>query len=156
MSSPARVRTCLWFDGDGHEAARFYVGLIPGSSIESERRTGPAGPPLLVDFHLAGAPYTALNGGPEFRHSPAASIAVLTPDQAETDRLWDALVANGGEESRCGWLVDRYGVSWQILPEPALRLLHHEDAEAAGRAFEAMLTMKKLDIAALETAFSGD
>lgn len=156
MPDTARVRTCLWFDGDGGEAARYYVGLIPGSAIERERRVAPDGPPLLVCFHLAGTPYTALNGGPEFRHSPAASIAVLTKDQEETDRLWDALVTGGGQESRCGWLVDRYGVSWQVLPEPALRLLHHEDATAAGRAFEAMLTMDRLDIAALEAAFQGD
>ena len=155
MATPAQVRTCLWFDGNGHEAARFYVGLIPGSAIEAERRMGTDGPPLVVDFHLAGAPYTALNGGPHYTLTPAASIAVLTRDQAETDRLWDALTADGGQESRCGWLVDRFGVSWQLVPEALERLLYHEDTEAAARTFDAMLRMNRLDIAALEAAFHG-
>jgi predicted 3-demethylubiquinone-9 3-methyltransferase (glyoxalase superfamily) len=150
----ARVRTCLWFDRDGEEAANFYVSLLPGSRIEGVYRRDAAGPPLVVDFSLAGAPYQALNGGPVFTHSEAASISVLCADQRETDRLWDALVA-GGSEGRCGWLKDRFGVSWQIVPETLPRMLTAPDRDAAGRVMETMLTMTRLDLARLEAAFAG-
>jgi predicted 3-demethylubiquinone-9 3-methyltransferase (glyoxalase superfamily) len=150
----ARVRTCLWFDCEGEEAASFYVSLLPGSRLENVYRRDAAGPPLLVDFSLAGAPYQALNGGPVFTHSEAASIAVLCADQRETDRLWNALVA-GGSEGRCGWLKDRYGVSWQIVPEALPRMLGAPDRAAAARAMEAMMTMTRLDVARLEAAFVG-
>ncbi len=156
METSKRVRTCLWFDDQGHEAAEFYVSLLPGSAIESVFRRGDDAPPLVVDFHLSGTPYQALNGGPHFKHSPAASIVVMTKDQPETDRLWTALTANGGEESRCGWLVDRYGVSWQIVPEVTLRMIQDPDREAAQRAWDAMLTMNRLDIAAMEAAFQSE
>ncbi|MCB1350405.1 MAG: VOC family protein, partial [Maritimibacter sp.] len=112
----SKVRTCLWFENAAETAARFYVSLIPGSGIEDSIGRTASGTPLMVNFHLAGVPYQGLNGGDMYRLSPAASIQVITEDQAETDRLWDALVADGGAESRCAWCVDRFGVSWQIVP----------------------------------------
>jgi predicted 3-demethylubiquinone-9 3-methyltransferase (glyoxalase superfamily) len=154
MEFTAKVRTCLWFDGRGREAAEFYVSLLPDSAIEAPCRPAPDAPPLVVEFTLAGAPYMILNGGPQYPHTPAASISVPR-DQEETDRLWAALTADGGRESRCGWLVDRYGVSWQIVPEALVYMLCAEDREAAGRAQAAMMEMRKLDIAALEAAFHG-
>ncbi len=150
-----KVRTCWWFDGNGHEAARFYCSLLPDSRIEGEAESQPTSEPLVVEFTLAGAPMMILNGGPMFRPTEAASISVLTDDQAETDRLWSALVADGGEESMCGWLKDRYGVSWQIVPRRLVELTNDDDEAAASRAREAMLQMKKIDIAALEAAFNG-
>lgn len=151
----AKVRTCLWFAGNGEEAARFYVSLLPDSRIERSFRPKPGEPVLVMDFTLSGTPYQVLNGPPMFRHSEAASISVLTNDQAETDRLWAALTAGGGEESRCGWLKDRFGVSWQIVPATLPKLLGDADRAAAGRAMEAMMTMRKIDIAAIEAAFAG-
>lgn len=153
MEFTAKVRTCLWFDGRGREAAEFYVSLLPDSAIETPCRPAPD-PPLVVEFTLAGAPYMILDGGPLYRHTPAASISVLTKDQEETDRLWAALTADGGQESRCGWLVDRFGVSWQIVPEALVRMLNADDREAAGRAQSAMMEMRKLDVATLEAAFA--
>jgi predicted 3-demethylubiquinone-9 3-methyltransferase (glyoxalase superfamily) len=151
-SSKPRVRTCLWFDGNGHEAARLYVSLLPDSFIETKWR---GDPPLVVTFTLAGAPMMILNGGPHYKLTPAASISVLTKDQAETDRLWDALLAGGGQESMCGWLVDRFGVSWQITPDVLMHMQVSEDQVAAERARQAMYKMRKIDIAALEAAFNG-
>ena len=153
MTAPRRVRTCLWFDTEAEEAARFYVSLLPQSRIESVSRPAPDAAVAVVEFELSGAPYMALNGGPHFTHSPAASIHVLTEDQAETDRLWARLIADGGEESMCGWLTDRFGVSWQIVPIPSVRMLEAPDRTAAGRAWEALMKMKKIDIEALEAAF---
>jgi len=149
----AKVRTCLWFDGRAEEAAAYYVSLLPGSAVQDVFRPAPDGPALVVDFSLAGTPYQALNGGPQFTFTEAASISVLTRDQAETDRLWDALVDGGGEESMCGWCKDRYGLSWQIVPEPVTRMLSDSDAEAAGRAMQALMSMRRIDIAAIEAAF---
>ena len=151
-----KVRTCLWFDGAGEDAANFYVSLLPDSFIENVSRPDPTGPALVVQFTLAGTPYMALNGGPQYKPSPAASIAVTTQDQEETDRLWNALLADGGEENRCAWLTDRFGVSWQIVPEALPRLLSAADREAANRALQAMLQMKKINVAALEAAFQGN
>lgn len=151
----AKVRTCLWFDGNGHEAAQFYVSLLPDSRIESEYRPEPGGPPLILDFTLSGAPYQALNGGPQYKHSAAASISVLTQDQEETDRLWNALL-EGGSEVQCGWLIDRYGLSWQIVPEALPRLLAQTDRDASQRVMQAMLKMIKIDIAGLEAASRGE
>ena len=150
-----KVRTCLWFDSRGHEAAEFYVSLLPDSRIDGVSHYGTDGTPLVVEFTLAGAPFMVLNGGTMFKLSPAASISVLTKDQTETDALWDKLLADSGEESMCGWLTDRFGVSWQIVPEVLPRMLNAEDKAAAGRTREAMMTMQKLDIAALEAAFNG-
>src|SRR5690554_2109273 len=149
----AKVRTCLWYDGKAEEAAQLYVSLLPDSAIESAFRPQENGPALIVNFSLSGAPYQALNGGPQFKHTEAASISVVTKDQKETDRLWTALIADGGAENRCGWLKDRFGVSWQIVPEALPRFLTDPDHEAADRAMKAMLGMRKLDIAALEAAF---
>jgi len=156
MTDKSKVRTCLWFDSEGEEAANFYVSLLPDSHIESIVRPDPDGPALVVEFSLAGAPYMTLNGGPHYQHTPAASISVLTEDQAETDRLWAALIADGGSESHCAWLTDRYGVSWQIVPEALPRLIGSKDNAAAMRARDAMLKMRKIDIAALEAAFRSE
>lgn len=149
-----KVRTCLWFEGKGREAAEFYVSLLPDSHIDEKFATF-EDEPLVVEFTLAGAPMMSLNGGPMFKHSEAASISVLTEDQAETDKLWDALTKEG-EESQCGWLKDRYGVSWQITPKRMVELINHKDKSAATRAREAMFKMKKINIAELEAAFSGE
>ena len=154
MSAQLKVRTCLWFEKNGLEAARFYVSLLPDSRLEKDYAAG--ADPLTIEFRLAGAPYQILNGGPHYKLSPAASISVTTEDQAETDRLWSALVADGGAESMCGWLVDRFGVSWQIVPRQLIRMLTDSDREAAGRARDAMMRMKRIDIAALEAAFNGN
>ncbi len=149
MSDKSKVRTCLWFDGNGQEAAEFYVSLLPGSAIEVA--SGP-----IVELSLAGTPYMFLNGGSRYKQSPAASIVVRTADQAETDRLWGALLADGGEESMCAWLTDRFGVSWQVVPDALPRMIGANDREAANRALQAMLKMRKIDIAELEAAFRGE
>lgn len=152
MQFKSKVRTCFWFGKGGHDAAKFYVSLLPDSRIDAVYEHGQRDDPLVVEFTLAGAPMMILTGGPRFQHSPAASISVLTKDQAETDRLWASLLADGGEEGMCGWLTDRYGVSWQIVPEDLPRLLGHEDRDAAKRVQVAMMQMKRIDIAALHAA----
>lgn len=156
MKFNAKVRTCLWFDGNREEAARFYVSLLADSVIENVVQSSPGEPPIVVEFSIAGAPMMILNGGPQFTHTEAASISVLTEDQAETDRLWEALIADGGAESMCGWLKDRFGVSWQIVPEALPHMIASSDTAAAGRASAAMMQMKKIDIAALQSAFDGE
>jgi len=150
----SKVRTCLWFEKDGLDAAHFYTSLLPDSRLETEHALG-RDEPLLVDFTLAGAPYQILNGGPHFKLSEAASISVLAADQTEIDRLWDALTADGGEESQCGWLKDRWGLSWQIYPQALLDMQSAVDKDAAERARQAMYKMKKLEVAALVAAFEG-
>ncbi len=152
MTHQSKVRTCLWFEKDGLTAARFYVGLIPNSALETSPTDGAE--PMIVAFSLGGVPYQILNGGPHFRPTPAASIVVTTRDQTETDWLWHALTVNGGEPGRCGWLTDPWGVSWQIVPDALPRLLGAPDRAAAGRAHAAMMQMNKIDIAALEAAFN--
>jgi predicted 3-demethylubiquinone-9 3-methyltransferase (glyoxalase superfamily) len=155
------VATCLWFDRDAEPAARFYVSLLPKSSLDHVQKypadgpSGKEGDTLVVEFTLAGQRYQALNGGPRYPQTPAASIAVLVDDQAELDRLWAALTADGGKPVQCGWLTDKYGVSWQIVPEALIRLLRDPDAAKARRVMQAMLSMVKLDIAGLETAARG-
>lgn len=146
-----KVRTCWWFERGGLEAARFYVSLLPDSGLDGDADAS-GGEPLVVQFTLGGAPMMILNGGPHYVQTPAASISVLTDDQAETDRLWEALLAGGGAESRCGWLRDRFGVSWQIVPRRLVELLSSPDRAASGRAQAAMLQMSRIDIAALEAA----
>ncbi len=153
MEFNAKVRTCLWFDNQIEEAAKFYVSLLPDSTIENTVQPDPSGHALVIEFTIGGTPFMLLNGGPMFKHSEAASISVLTEDQEETDRLWNALTADGGCESQCGWLKDRYGVSWQIVPKALPRLMGDPDKEAAGRAMQAMMKMVKIDIAALQEAF---
>ena len=155
MEFQSKVRTCLWFDGDPEAAAEFYVSLLPDSKIDSVNKPDPNGPAFIVEFTLAGAPFMILNGGPHYQLTPAASISVLTKSQQETDTLWASLTADGGEERMCGWIVDRFGVSWQIIPEKLVELINHSDHDAAARARDAMMKMNKIDIAALQAAFNG-
>lgn len=149
------IRTCLWYEAAGHEAAAFYVSLIENSKIESEAGRTASGDPLMVNFTLDGVPYQALTGGPMYKLSPACSISVMTEDQAQTDRLWAALIADGGAESRCAWCVDRFGMSWQVVPRALPGLIGGPDPDGARRATEAMMGMSKIDIAALEAAYRG-
>lgn len=157
-----KITPCLWFDGNAEEAANFYVSLFPDSRIDQLVRaptdypSGSAGDVLLVDFTLAGSKYSGLNGGPEFKFTEAVSFVVHCDDQAEVDRLWAALTADGGQEVQCSWLKDRFGLSWQIVPERMFEMLASPDRAAAGRAFQAMMTMVKLDLAELERAFAGE
>jgi predicted 3-demethylubiquinone-9 3-methyltransferase (glyoxalase superfamily) len=157
-----KIYTCLWFDrGQAEEAASFYTSLIPNSQITDISRSpadtpsGPEGTVLTVDFTIGGVPYQGLNGGPDFQLNEAASIAVMCDDQAEVDRLWDALTANGGEPSVCGWLKDRFGLSWQVFPRRLQELLSDPDPDRARRAMEAMLKMTKIETAELEAAADG-
>lgn len=156
LSAQPKIATCLWFDGNGLEAAEFYVSLVPHSKITSTFQTDLAAPPLVISFVLGGSPYQALNGGPQFTHSEAASIVVTTKDQTETDYLWNSLIAKGGCESQCGWLKDRFGVSWQVVPEKLTDLLMAEDRVAAYRAAQALMSMKKIEIGKIESAFAGE
>lgn len=150
------IRTCLWFrDGRGREAAEFYCGLIPGSRIEAIYDIAGDGASWLIDFMLGGAPYQILDAGPMFTLTEAVSISVETVDQAETDRLWAALTADGGEESHCGWLKDRYGVSWQVFPGRLTELTLKADRTASAKAIAAMMKQKKIDIAEIEAAVRG-
>jgi predicted 3-demethylubiquinone-9 3-methyltransferase (glyoxalase superfamily) len=154
---PNTIRTCLWFrDGRGREAAEFYCSLMPGSRVESAFH-GDAGHGAfsVIDFSLGGVPYQILDAGPMFTLTEAVSIAVATDDQAETDRLWFALTANDGQEGPCGWLKDRYGVSWQIYPKRLTELTTSADKAVAAKAMAAMLTQMKIDIAAIEAAVRG-
>ena len=151
-----KVRTCLGFNGNGMEAAEFYVSLLPDSYIETASYPDPDGNALVIEFRLAGTPYMILNAGPPYTPSMAASISVLTKDQAETDELWSRLSSDGGEESFCGWVIDKFGVSWQVVPEALPRMMNADDKAAAGRARDAMLKMRKIDIAALEAAFNAN
>jgi predicted 3-demethylubiquinone-9 3-methyltransferase (glyoxalase superfamily) len=149
------IRTCLWFVEGGLKAAEFYVTLLPDSRVEGTFAPAPGAPPLLVDFTLGGAPFQILNGGPYQTHSEAASIVITTGDQADTDRVWNALIADGGSESRCGWCKDRWGVSWQVVPRRAQELMLHEDPLAAGRVMQALMAMAKISVADLEAAAAG-
>ena len=152
-----KISPCLWFDGQAEEAADFYCSVFPDEEIAGTMRNtasspGAEGGVVTVDFTLLGQSFVALNGGPQFTFSEAISLRVPCADQEEVDHYWDALVANGGEEGQCGWLTDRWGVSWQIVPTRLGELLGHPDPEKAGKATEAMLKMKKLVIADLEAA----
>ena len=149
-----RVRTCLWFDKRGEEAANFYVMLLPNSCVERIYHPDPAGKVLIVNFTLRGVPYQIFEGDPHFQLSPATSIAVLTENQKETDRLWEALIQNGGKEMPCGWLTDQYGLTWQIIPKDLLSLLGSADPDKRERAHAAMMQMKKIDIRQLIAATS--
>ncbi|MEW1910970.1 VOC family protein [Kitasatospora sp. NPDC085895] len=152
-----KITTFLWFDHQAEEAAQFYTSLFPDSRIVDVQRYGEAGPGaagsvMTVSFELAGQRYLALNGGPVFPFTEAISLQVNCDDQAEVDRLWDALTAGGGQESDCGWLKDRYGLSWQITPRRLMELLADPDPDRSQRAMRAMLQMQKIDIQALEDA----
>ena len=148
------IRTCLWFrDGRGREAAEFYCSLIPGSRIEKSFGSDAGhGAFAIIDFTLGGVPYQILDAGPMFSLTEAVSISVETVDQAEADRLWFALTANGGTESHCGWLKDRYGVSWQVFPKRLTELTMSSDKEVSAKAMAAMMKQMKIDIAAIEAA----
>jgi 2-polyprenyl-6-hydroxyphenyl methylase/3-demethylubiquinone-9 3-methyltransferase len=154
-------RICLWFDGTAEEAARFYARTFPDSAVDrvlsapGDYPAGRQGDTLLVEFTVLGIPCIGLNGGPGVPHSDAFSFQVTTEDQAETDRLWHAIVDNGGQASACGWCRDRWGLSWQITPSVLLEALADPDRARARRAFEAMMTMGKIDIAAIEAALCG-
>ncbi len=154
------ITPCLWFDTQGEEAARYYVSLFPNSSITDVTHWGPENPErqgqaLTVEFVLDGRPFTALNGGPEFTFTEAISLQIDCADQAEVDHYWDAFVGDGGEESDCGWCRDKYGLSWQVVPRVLPRLLSDPNPKRAQRAMQAMMTMKRLDVAALEAAAAG-
>ena len=157
----SKITPCLWFDGNAEEAANFYVSLLPGSRVDSVSRSPadnpstPAGAVLTVDFTLAGQRFTGLNGGPQFPFTEAISFVIDCEGQPEVDRLWAALTESGGTPGQCGWLKDRYGVSWQIIPRQLGEILGDPDTKRAGRAMEAMLKMSKIDVAALRRAFEG-
>jgi predicted 3-demethylubiquinone-9 3-methyltransferase (glyoxalase superfamily) len=156
-----KLATCLWYANDAEAAANFYVSLLPDSHVDrvhyapNDYPGGKQGDPLLVEFTLAGHAMQGLNGGEAIPYSTAASISVECDDQAEVDRLWAALTADGGKEVQCGWLNDRWGVPWQIVPRQMLRLLSDPDRARARRAFDAMGQMVKLDVAELERAAAG-
>lgn len=155
----SKIAPCLWFDGEAEDAAKFYVSLLPDSKIETVQRNpidspaGKAGKVLVVEFSLAGQRFMALNGGTRFEYTPAVSFKIDCADQAEVDRLWDALSSNGGQVQRCGWVKDRYGVSWQIVPTVLPTYLGGTNREGARRAMQAMLSMVKLDAEALKRAY---
>jgi predicted 3-demethylubiquinone-9 3-methyltransferase (glyoxalase superfamily) len=153
--------TCLWFDGQAEEAAHFYVSVFKNSSVGDVTRYGegafrPAGTVLTVEFTANGQKFVALNGGPEFKFNEAISFQIFCADQAEIDHYWTKLTENGGEPGPCGWLKDRYGVSWQVIPERLTAMISDPDPEKAARATKAMMAMGKLDIAALDRAYAGD
>lgn len=157
----ARNTICLWYDGTALDAATFYAQTFPDSAVNavhhapSDFPSGKQGDVLTVDFTVAGIPCIGLNGGPAFKHSEAFSFQIATEDQAETDRLWNAIVGNGGQESACGWCRDKWGLSWQISPRVLTEAVTSKDPAVARRAFEAMMTMRKIDVAAIEAAVRG-
>jgi predicted 3-demethylubiquinone-9 3-methyltransferase (glyoxalase superfamily) len=161
MTTPAKNVVCLWYEGGAEEAARFYANTFPNSSVGAVNRApgdypdGKAGDVLTVEFTVMGIPCLGLNGGPAFKQSEAFSFQVSTADQAETDRYWNAIVGNGGQESMCGWCKDRWGLSWQITPRALAQAIGDPDPAAAKRAFDAMMTMKKIDIAVIQAARRG-
>ena len=161
MATIAKNTVCLWYDGTAEEAARFYAATFPDSSVEAVYRapgdfpSGKQGDVLTVFFTVMGIPCLGLNGGPAFRQSEAFSFQVATVDQAETDRYWEAIVGNGGQESACGWCKDQWGVSWQITPLVLTEAITDPDPAVAKRAFDAMMTMGKIDVAAIEAARRG-
>jgi predicted 3-demethylubiquinone-9 3-methyltransferase (glyoxalase superfamily) len=157
----ARNIICLWYDGTAEEAARFYAQTFPDSTVTAvhsapgDYPAGKEGQALTVEFTVLGVPCLGLNGGPMFKHSEAFSFQIITDTQAETDRYYDAIVNNGGTESACGWCKDKWGLSWQITPRALLDAMTDRDRAAAKRAFEAMMQMKKIDIATIEAARRG-
>ncbi len=161
MGKPAKNTICLWYNDDAEGAARFYAETFPNSRVTGVQRapadypSGKEGDALVVEFTVMGIPCVGLNGGPTFKHNEAFSFQVSTADQAETDRYWNAIVGNGGQESACGWCKDKWGVSWQITPVVLIEAVTDPDPAVAKRAFEAMMEMKKIDIAAIQAARRG-
>ncbi|QBF26364.1 VOC family protein [Pseudomonas tructae] len=157
-----KTTLCLWYDGTALEAATFYARTFPDSKVGAVHRapgdfpSGQQGDVLTVEFTVLGIPCVGLNGGPLFKHSEAFSFQIATEDQAETDRLWNAIVDNGGQESACGWCKDKWGLSWQISPRLLIEAVTSTDRAAAKRAFDAMMGMRKIDIALIEAAFRGE
>lgn len=153
---------CIWYDNAAQDAATFYANVFPDSAVTAVHRapgdfpSGAEGDVLTVEFTVCGVACVGLNGGPAFKHSEAFSFQISTEDQAETDRLWHAIVDNGGQESDCGWCKDRWGVSWQITPRVLIEAITSSDKALAKRAFNAMMTMQKIDIAGIEAAARGD
>jgi predicted 3-demethylubiquinone-9 3-methyltransferase (glyoxalase superfamily) len=164
MAEISKIVPCLWFDSCAEDAASFYVTLFPGSGIDTVVRYGsegvehhgkPAGTVMTVAFHLGAQHFTALNGGPRFTFSEAVSFQVMCDDQGEIDRLWEALTRDGGKESRCGWLKDRFGLSWQIVPRAIATMMSDPDPARVARVMEAFLPMTKLDLPTIERAYRG-
>jgi 2-polyprenyl-6-hydroxyphenyl methylase/3-demethylubiquinone-9 3-methyltransferase len=161
ITMPAKNTICLWYDGGAEDAARFYAETFPDSSVDAVYRapgdfpSGKEGDVLTVEFTVLGIPCLGLNGGPAFKQSEAFSFQVATDDQEETDRYWNAIVGNGGEESACGWCKDRWGLSWQITPRALTQAISDPDPATAKRCFDAMMQMGKIDIATIEAARRG-
>ena len=165
MAAPRPIVPCLWFDSQAEEAAKYYTGIFRNSKITAITRYGeagkeihgrPAGSVMTVEFELNGQPFTALNGGPVFTFNEAVSFQIMCADQEEVDYYWNRLTQGGDPSAQqCGWLKDKFGVSWQVVPTGMVEMMNHPDRSKADRAMEAMLRMKKLDIAALEEAFAG-
>ncbi len=161
MTNPAKNTICLWYDRDAVDAARFYAETFPDSSVGAihtapgDFPSGKQGDVLTVEFIVMGIPCLGLNGGPAFKHNQAFSFQIATTDQAETDRYWNAIVGNGGEESECGWCQDKWGLSWQITPVALTKAVTSSDPAVAKRSFDAMMQMGKIDIAAIEAAVRG-
>jgi predicted 3-demethylubiquinone-9 3-methyltransferase (glyoxalase superfamily) len=157
-----RIAPCLWYDGQAEQAANFYAGIFPDSSVDAVHRSptdypnGKAGDVLTVEFTVLGMKFLGLNGGPLFKFDEAVSFQVYTKDQQETDRYWNAIIADGGAPSACGWCKDKFGLSWQITPNVLMDMMTSSDTAASKRAMEAMMQMGKIDIAALERAFKGE
>ena len=158
------ITPCLWFDTEAEDAAKLYVSIFPNSKIDTVSRFPdagqdvhgkPAGSVMVVAFELDGQPFTALNGGPQFKHSEAVSFQVMCETQGDVDHYWNALTANGGQEGPCGWLKDKFGVSWQVVPAAIPRMMSDPDPAKPARVMQAFMQMKKMDIAALERAYRG-
>jgi 2-polyprenyl-6-hydroxyphenyl methylase/3-demethylubiquinone-9 3-methyltransferase len=162
MKDQVTIATCLWFNKNAEEAAHFYAATFPDSRVIGVRKApgdypgGKAGDVLTVQFTVLGQRFVGLNGGPAFRFNEAISFQVFTDTQEETDRYWNAIVGGGGQESVCGWCKDRFGLSWQIVPRVLMEAINDPDTAAAKRAFDAMMTMKNIDIARIEAARAGE